>query len=118
RPVSVSIICWFTIAVAVPGMISLAYIARAPEILVYIGNTHLSLSLKIALLCVGALAQLIGAIGMLKAKNWARYLYLSSILSALFVQKLDFASLIGPFFFCAVQAVFLFGPKANRYFKS
>ena len=113
RPLSVSIICWLTIAVGIIGLIGIPF---EVEILGFLGNHHLSLPLKIALLGLGALAQIIGAIGMLKAQNWARYLSLASILPGSFAGYVGAASFIGPLVVTAVQAFFLFRPKANEYF--
>jgi WD40 repeat protein len=113
RPLSVSIICWLTIAI---GIIELIVIPFEVEIIVFLGNHHLPLPLKIALLGLGALAQIIGAIGMFRAQNWARYLSLASILPVAFEGYVGAASFIGPLVITAVQALFLFGPKANEYF--
>ena len=113
RPLSISIISWIAIAVCIVGLVSIPF---ELEIFVFAGNPHLTLPLKIALLSLSALAQVIGAIGMLKARNWARYLFLASILPYAVAEYVGKASFAGPFVIAAVQSLFLFSSKANVYF--
>jgi hypothetical protein len=84
-------------------------------------NSSMPESLQYTTLVLGTSAEVMGAIGMLKGKNWARLLYVFSVLAVLlFVLAspgIDKKRMIVPSAVYAVSTLFLFRPKANEYFR-
>jgi len=103
------------------GVIETTMIARDPASKELMSRNLLPVPLQYAIMYLGSLAEIVGAVGMLKAHNWARYLYvvsgLSAIVIVLGISAIDRTALIRPFVIYAVQVLFLFRPKANEYFR-
>lgn len=124
RPTSITIIGWFETIMGVLGALTLVIRPRPdpmpdvmqsllrihpPALAVYIGNL------------VGVCVTLACGIGLLKCKNWARYLYLAWSLFTYIYFVIVFQTYVFLFFIpmlvlTLVIIYFLFTPTAKKYF--
>ena len=112
-PTSVSIVAWLLIVVGI-GVCLFAI----PTIFV-ISGSGVFLTAYVLVVSVGLAATLVSGIGMLKAQNWSRWLYVAgTIIGNIFNIAAGRATLFMiPAFLVFLFLVFLlFRPNANRYF--
>ena len=121
RPISITIIAWFLIVVAVLSAVVTGVSLGDPKVIDLLSQTPLPLPFLIGFMISLILANFIAGIGMLKQKNWARYLYaffgLASI-SVNFISAPTKLAIVPGVVFYIVVLFFLFRSRANAYFKS
>ncbi len=92
---------------------------KDPQVIEYMRQSPLPLSLQYAILAVGVMIMTISGLGILKGKNWARLLYagwgLFSFLMSLAIGTMQTSMIPGLIFFLVI-AYFLFGQDAHSYF--
>lgn len=120
RPRSVTIICWILI---ITGGISLVTTMRNLNDLAFRAfraGSLLPLNVEYHIMRAGLLVTILCGIAMLKRQNWARFLYVGwgvvNFVIALAASPMK-AFMIPNLVVFVVIAFFLFGPKANEYFR-
>lgn len=119
RPLSVSIIAWFLIVTACLNLILMTVTIGSPQVREILSKSPVPVPIQIALAYVGLAVTLVSGIGMLRGKNWSRWLYVGwtafgSILGVA-TSPMKLAMIPGIIVF-GVIVFFLFRPAANRFF--
>jgi hypothetical protein len=116
RPTSITLIAWILIILG--GFTLIWVTTRLTKEL--IGPSLISSPIEIALIYLGVLSYLVSGIAILKAQNWARFLFIiwQVIYYNIRMARNPFATGIVPivFIFLIVPGFFLFRPRANDYF--
>lgn len=119
RPLALTIIGWMLIAMGIFAMFGTSANLKNPQIIEYMRQSPLPLSLQYAILAVGVMIMTFSGLGILKGKNWARLLYvgwgLFSFLMSLAIGTMQ-ASMIPGLILFLVIAFFLFRSDAHSYF--
>lgn len=119
RPTSVTVIAWIII---VTSCLSLAFTASSlnnPISQELMAKSPLPIPLQIAMMYAGLGISIASGIGMLKAQNWARLLYViwGAIGGVIGVLTSPIKVMMIPgLVILAIMAFFLFRPNANAYF--
>jgi hypothetical protein len=120
RPVPVSVIAWILILTGGNPPIPISYRLNDPMALEIMKMNVLPIPAQYAICLFGLLIMIVSGIGMLRARNWARFLFILWSVVAFFIGiatiPLKTAAIPG-FSVCLIAAFFLFLPKANEYFK-
>lgn len=120
RPLSVSIISWIFIVLAVLGLGGILVFMNVPEVRETVEKGRLSPEMQLAWSIAGLAVLAVSGIGMLSGRNWARLLYVIwtvfSIIAGLFTAPSP-AAMIPSLVAFLVFAYFLFCPAANDYFR-
>lgn len=121
RPLSVTIIAWFAIVIAVLSLISSILTHNNPLTQQLMAKSMVPISLQYGLLYGGLSLTLVAGIGMLKGQHWARLLYVGwstiGLIIGLATTPIKIALLPGAVLL-GLAAYFLFRPAANAYFSA
>lgn len=120
RPLSITIIAWFLIVGGISTPILVTAVIKNSQIRETLSHNLLPVWLQYAVVYLAACMNLVSGVGFLKAKNWARYLYILSGLGFLTffnVPSAPINPILKPLIFYAVVLFFLFRPQANEYFQ-
>lgn len=119
RPLALTVIAWLLIVLGIFSMFATSANLKNPKVIEYMRQLLLPLSLQYAILALGVMIMTISGLGILKGKNWARFLYtgwgLFSFLTSLAVGTMQASMLPGLIIFLII-AYFLFRPDAHQYF--
>lgn len=119
RPRTISIIGWLLVAMGIFSMFATSANLKNPKVIASMQETPLPMAVQYAILTMGVMIMTISGLGILKGKNWARFLYAGwgvfSFLLAMAIGTLQ-ASMIPGLLIFLVIAYFLFRPEANAYF--
>lgn len=119
RPRSITIIGWLLIVLTSISVISTISSVSNPIYRDVLEQMEISVAYYYTTTLVGFVITLVSAIGMLKGKNWSRYLYVGSnilgLILSLFAQSISTVMLV-PLLSVLVIGFFLFRPVANAYF--
>lgn len=120
RPIYVTIIAWFLIVIGIASMIltPLTYLNPTAQELAKV--SHIPLHIRLMINFITAAFYFISGVGLLKAQNWARYLYIITqiivlVLGVVTVSK-QIVMLLPDIILFFVITFFLFRPNANHYF--
>jgi len=132
RPRSITVIGWILIVMGGTSLIRTTLNLHNPRTNEVMIRFLMSLPIMYAFSYVGLLISLVCGIGMLKARNWARFLWVVWSVVSLVFACVNFSGSPLPFFkwgtlpgnimlflslaFPLVIAFSLFSPKANEYF--
>jgi hypothetical protein len=119
RPVSLTIIAWLLIVLALFGLYGTFTIQNNPIAMEMLAKSGGSLNMHRAMGIVGSLVNLGVAYGIFKAQPWSRVLYvawsvLSLVLTAILMPMVS--ALVLGVIILLVIGFFLFSLKANEYF--
>lgn len=120
RPLSITIISWILIVLAILGFAGTLLALSVPEGREVMEEGELPAEAHIAISFIGLAVLVTSGVGMLKGLNWARMLYVAWTGVSLLVGFLTTtapATLIPPLVFFLVIVFFLFRPAANDYFR-
>jgi hypothetical protein len=116
RPTSITVIAWISI---IMGGLFLIWITIS-LIKGLISPSQTSPLIEYALMYAGALSYLVSGIAILRAQNWARFLFViwQVIYFTIRMVRIPFTTSMIPavFIFLITPAFFLFRPRANDYF--
>jgi MFS family permease len=116
RPTSITVIAWILIILGGFSLIP----ATTSLIKELMGPSLISPPIEYALIYLGVLSYLVSGIAILKAQNWARFLFIvwQVFYYTIRMSRNPFAIGIVPsvFIFLIVPIFFLFRPRANDYF--
>lgn len=119
RPLALTVIGWILIVMGIVSMFATSANLKNPKIIEYMNQSPLPLSVQYAILALGVMVMTICGLGILKEKNWARFLYvgwgLGNFLMSLAIGTMQ-ASMIPGLIIFLIIAYFLFRPEANAYF--
>lgn len=120
RPLSVTIISWILIVLALLGLVGTLVSMNVPEAREIMEQGKLPVEAQIALSLVGLGVLVVSGIGMLKGGNWARMLYVGwtalSLILGFFTAPAP-ATMIPSLIIFLIIAFFLFRPAPNAYFR-
>ncbi len=122
RPLSITILAWFFIVTGVVTIILHTLLIRDEHQMKLLNEQILlPVWIQISIGYIGAIIGVIGGIGLIKGKNWARIIYvvwgLGVVLFYLEIPSIPLNPFINFLVIYAVVMFFLFRPKANNYFK-
>ena len=120
RPISVTIVAWVLIVIAVMSMLVSPFSLRNPAAKQMMSRSPLPFVLQYTFMFLGLLITLVSGIAILKGKNWARFLYIAwGIISfgiGIAISPVKPVLIPGVAIFIVVS-IFLLLPDANEYFK-
>lgn len=121
RPLSLTIIAWLLIVLAVLGLIGVFTMRSNPQMMKMLAETHSSIMFQQVWGVVGCIVTLIVAYGIFKAQPWSRVLYvvwgILGLIVGLYTSPMKSYLVISLIILIAVS-VFLFSAKANEYFSA
>lgn len=119
RPLALTVIGWILIVMGIFSMFATSANLKNPKVIEYMSQSPLPLSLQYAILALGVMIMTISGLGILKGKNWARFLYggwgLFSFLMSVVIGTMQ-ASMIPGLILFLIIAYFLFRSDAHQYF--
>ena len=119
RPKSVTIISWILLVMGVISILSTSLTYDNPQVLEIMRLSVIPITLQYIITALGLSITIISAIGMLKNKNWARFLYVGwsviGFIIALLTSPMTAMLIPGVIVFMIIT-FFLFSTKANNYF--
>jgi hypothetical protein len=119
RPLALTIIGWLLVMMGIVSMFATSANLKNPKVIEYMSRSPLPLSIQYAILALGVMVMTISGLGILKGKNWARFLYtgwgLGSFLMSLAIGTMQTSMIPGLIIFLII-AYFLFRHDANAYF--
>lgn len=120
RPISITIISWILIVLAVIASVAFTVHLNNPAMIELAKKNPIPFPIQIAIGYLGFLITLVCGIGFLLAQNWARFLYVIwgvlNFVVALITSSAKLILIPDIIIFLAIL-FFLFRPIANRYFK-
>ena len=119
RPKSVSIISWLLIIASIISLVSTVASYGNPIAHELMAQSPIPIPLQYVMTFVGLTLMLVCGIMMLKAKNWARNLYVAWSVFGLIIGVITSpikAMMIPGAVFLGIVAFFLYRPKVNSYF--
>ena len=121
RPKSITVVAWILVVLGtVPGIATL-FTLNNPVFIEQMNKGNFPVSLQIALGIIGYLILLVSGIFILRAKNWARWLYTGwgaiGVVATPFNIGISLILLPGTIKYLII-VYFLFTKKANIYFKN
>lgn len=120
RPLSITIISWFLIIMGVLSVFSAIASMDNPMVKELMDQTPVPKSIQYTFMFLGFLVTFVSGIGMLKGKNWARYLYVVfSVLGMIYnflTSPIATMYLIPSAILLVVISFFLFRKNAKNYF--
>ena len=122
RPRSITIIGWLLIVSGGISAINTTSNLHNPRIKEVMSQFLMPIPISYAFSYVGLLIGLVCGIGMLKSRNWARFLYVGWSVISLVVLYINWGTNPGkiivlfPALIFFLVIAFLFSPKANEYF--
>lgn len=121
RPVSLTVIGWLLIVLALFGLYAAATIGSNAIAMKMLAQMHVSLALERAWGVLGAVVNLICAYGILKGLPWSRVLYLLwgviGLIVSLYISPMKAAVVFG-LVVLVVIAAFLWTNSANDWFSA
>lgn len=120
RPLSVSIIGWYLIAVGVLGAVSVLAMRNNPMMQRMYEHSPLPISAHIGIGVIGSIITAVCGYAMLKGHNWSRFVYVGWCVIGFVISlaTVPFTSLLLlGLAFLAVIVFFLFRPDANAWFR-
>lgn len=121
RPLSLTIIAWLLIVLAVLGLIGVFTMRSNPQMMKMLAETHSSIMFQQVWGVVGCIVTLIVAYGIFKAQPWSRVLYvvwgILGLIVGLYTSPMK-SYLVISLIILIVVSVFLFSAKANEYFSA
>lgn len=119
RPTSISVIAWILIVMGGISLITTTVMINNPMARELMGKSPIPISLQYAMSYLGLLIMIVSGIGMLKGRNWARFLYviwsIAAFLIGITTSPMKAAMIPGLVVFLVV-VFFIFRPKANAFF--
>ena len=119
RPRAVAVIGWILVVMGIFSMFATSVNLKNPKVIASMQETPLPMSMQYAILTLGVMIMTICGLGILKGKNWARFLYVGwgvfSFLLAIAIGTMQITMVPGLLIFLVI-AFFLFRPGANAYF--
>jgi len=120
RPRAVTFIGWILIAMGIFSMFATSANLKNPKVIASMQETPMPMSIQYAIITLGVMITTISGLGILKGKNWARFLYAGwgvfSFLLAMAIGTMQATMIPGLLIFLVI-AYFLFRPEANAYFR-
>ncbi|MFC1885371.1 hypothetical protein ACFL2O_11455 [Thermodesulfobacteriota bacterium] len=120
RPISVTIVAWALIVIAVISLLVSPFSLRNPAAKQMMNRSPLPIVLQYTLMFLGLFITLLSGIAILKGKNWARFLYIIwGVISfgiGITISPVKPALIPGVVIFIVVSICLLL-PNANEYFK-
>lgn len=121
RPLSLTIIAWLLIVLAVLGLIGVFTMRSNPQMMKILAETHSSIMFQQVWGVVGCIVTLIVAYGIFKAQPWSRVLYvvwgILGLIVGFYTSPMK-SYLVISLIILIVVSVFLFSAKANEYFSA
>jgi hypothetical protein len=121
RPLSLTIIAWLLIVLAVLGLIGVFTMRSNPQMMKMLAETHSSIMFQQVWGVVGCIVTLIVAYGIFKAQPWSRVLYvvwgILGLIVGFYTSPMK-SYLVISLIILIVVSVFLFSAKANEYFSA
>lgn len=121
RPVSLTIIGWLLIVLALFGLYAVATMASNPLAMKMLAQMHVSLALEQAWGALGAIVNLVCAYGILKGLPWSRVLYavwgVIGVIVSFYISPMKAAVVLG-LIILVVIAAFLWTNSANDWFSA
>lgn len=119
RPTSISVISWILIVIGAVSLITTTAMINNPTVRDLMAKSSMPISVQYAMSYLGLLVTIVSGAGMLKGRNWARYLYviwsLVGFVIGIATSPMK-AAMIPGFLVFLVVAFFLFRPKATAFF--
>lgn len=119
RPTSITVVAWFIIVTSGISLLATPLSLNNPMAQELMAKNPLPISLQIAMAYLGLTISIVSGIGMLKAQNWARLLYVIwggfGFVVGVFTSPVKLMMIPG-LVILAIIAFFLFQPSANKYF--
>ncbi|MFT3870036.1 MAG: hypothetical protein QM715_16435 [Nibricoccus sp.] len=119
RPTSVSIIAWILIVIGGLSFITSTLTINNPMVRDLMSKSPIPVPIQFVMMYVGLGVSILSGVFMLKAKAWARMLYIGWSLIGFtisFSTSPMKAAIIPGFIVFLIIAFFLFRPKANEFF--
>jgi len=123
RPVSVTVVCWVIIAIAIEGLVGIlsGMLETSLKEMLYSVSSPLSFSTTIIFSAAILAVTIILSILMLRGANWARIVYLcvagiTFIALLLIHAQISMAIIVMAFAKLVVFGTILFRPQANEFF--
>src|SRR5438309_1349256 len=108
RPVSLTIIGWLLIVLALFGLYAMATIGSNPVAMKMLAQMHISLAVERTWGALGAIVNLICAYGILKGLPWSRVLYVVwgaiGVVVSFYISPMKAAVVVGLIILVAVAA--------------
>jgi hypothetical protein len=121
RPLSLTIIAWVLIVLAVLALIGTFTMQSNPAMVKAVQQMHMSLAVEQAWTVVGVIVNFIVAYGIFKAQPWSRVLYvlwgIIGLVVGFFISPQK-AYLVVSLVVLVVISIFLYGEKANDWFSA
>ena len=121
RPDAVSILCWIIIVMASISVFSGPAMTDSPVAKEEMARSAVPAAVQILMVVAGSLISGVSAIFMLRAANWARWLYVVGgglcLVTSLLISSSKAMVLPGIPLYC-IAVVLLFRPEATAYFKA
>lgn len=119
RPKSVTVIAWIIIITSIVAIPMFLVNLNDPKFKEALSKQTFPMSILYIQLGIEVLVRLASGIGMLKAQDWSRYLYLTWGLLGLILATFTFSyktAVIPSIIVLGLIAFFLYRPAANQYF--
>ncbi|RRW39870.1 hypothetical protein EGJ52_23445 [Pseudomonas luteola] len=119
RPTSITVIAWILIVIGVISAISTVVMTDNPMIVDLMKKSPIPIPLQYTITTIGLLIIIVSGIAMLNGRNWARFLYVIWSTAGLLINlstSPEKATLFPALIFLAIVTIFLFRPKANKFF--
>jgi len=121
RPLSLTIIAWLLIVLAVLGLIGVFTMRTNPEMVKMLEQMHTSIMFQQVWGLIGCIVTLIVAYGIFKAQPWSRVLYVAwgilGLIVGFYTSPMK-SFLVVSLIILVVVSVFLFSARANEYFSA
>ena len=121
RPLSLTIIAWTLIVLAVLGLIGVVTMRSNPAMMKTMEQMHTSIMFQQVWGVIGCIVTLAVAYGIFKAQPWSRVLYvvwgIIGLIAGFFISPMK-AAMVLSLVVLVVISIFLFSAKANEYFSA
>lgn len=121
RPLSLTIIAWLLIVLAVLGLVGVFTMRSNPEMVKMLEQMHTSIIFQQVWGVIGCIVTLIVAYGIFKAQPWSRVLYVAwgvlGLIVGFYTSPMK-SFLVVSLIILVVVSVFLFSARANEYFSA
>jgi uncharacterized membrane protein len=121
RPLSLTIIAWLLIVLAVLGLIGVVTMRSNPAMMKTMDQMHTSIMFQQVWGVIGCIVSLLVAYGIFKAQPWSRVLYVVwgviGLIVGFYTSPMK-SYLVFSLVILVVVSIFLFSSRANEYFSA
>jgi magnesium-transporting ATPase (P-type) len=121
RPLSLTIIAWLLIVLAVLGLVGVVTMRSNPAMMKTMEQMHTSIMFQQVWGVIGCVVSLLVAYGIFKAQPWSRVLYvvwgIIGLIVGFYTSPMK-SYLVFSLVILVVVSIFLFSARANEYFSA